>query len=606
MKADMKPAILTFSPAAADLAARLATALAGEVLATDAAGARILLPRLFAEGRPIIGICAAGILIRLLAPHLADKHTEPPVLAISADGAHVVPLLGGHHGANRLAREIADILGATAALTTASDSRFTRGLDEPPEGFVLANPAAAKPAMAALLAGATIALEGEALWLEAAGYLIDPDGAVRITITDRSPPSPLRGEAGGLSVDTALVYNPKTLVAGIGGERGVAAGEVIALIESTLAEANLAPAALAALATVDIKSDESAFHAAAAHFGVPLRLFSVDELAAERDRLPNPSAIVEAEIGTPGVAEAAALKAGQLLVEKQKSRRATCAIGRAPTPLDAENFGRAPGQLHVVGIGPGDVASRTASSVAALDRSADWVGYGLYLDLIADLRAGQREHRFPLGDEEARVRHALELAGEGRAVALVCSGDAQIYAMAALVFELLAAEGARALSPAARRVAVELHPGISAFQAASAGAGALIGHDFCCISLSDLLTPIEDIRKRLHAAAEGDFVTAFYNPRSLRRTVLLEEAHAIFAAHRPPDTPVIVAAELGRPAERITVTTLAEFDPTTVDMLTIVLFGASTSRTLRRGDGRTLAFTPRGYERKALPEPVAP
>ena len=113
------------------------------------------------------------------------------------------------------------------------------------------------------------------------------------------------------------------------------------------------------------------------------------------------------------------------------------------------------------------------------------MGYGLYLDLIADLRAGQHEHRFPLGDEEARARHALELAGTGCTVSLVCSGDGQIYAMAALVFELLEARGERALSDAARRVAVESHPGISAFQAASAAAGALIGHDFCCISLSD-------------------------------------------------------------------------------------------------------------------------
>jgi cobalt-precorrin 5A hydrolase/precorrin-3B C17-methyltransferase len=442
--------------------------------------------------------------------------------------------------------------------------------------------------MRALLAGEALALDGDAPWLAEAGYPLVPAGTVKVRVSDRAARR-----------DGELLYHPATLVAGIGAERGVAAEEVIGLVTATLAEHGLAEESLAALATLDLKADEAAFHAAAAHFGVPLRLFTAAELAAERDRLANPSPVVEAETGTPGVAEAAALKAGALLVPKRKSARATCAIGRAPRPLDVAAFGRAPGVLHVVGIGPGDRASRSAAAVAALDAATDWVGYGLYLDLVADVRHGQVEHRFPLGDEETRTRHALELAATGRSVALVCSGDAQIYAMAALVFELLAAESARQLSAAARRVGVEIHPGISAFQAASAAAGALIGHDFACVSLSDLLTPAAAIRRRLAAAAEGDFVTALYNPRSQRRTTLLDEACATFRAHRPPATPVIVAQNLGRPAQRVTVTTLAAFDPTTVDMLTIVLIGASASRLVTRGDGRTLAFTPRGYERKA-------
>ena len=586
----MKPAILTFTPAGADLAARLAPAIGAEAMACGpaAADARLLLPRLFAAGRPIIGICAAGILVRLLAPHLGDKRAEPPVIALSPGGEHAVPLLGGHRGANRLAREIAAHLGGAAALTTASDARFDRGLDEPPPGWSLADPAAAKPAMAAVLAGARLRLDGDAPWLATAGYPLSPEGEIRIAVTHAARPQP-----------ADLVYHPRTLIAGVGTERGAPPEEVVALIAGTLAAHDLAPAALAAIASIDIKADEPALHAAAAHFGVPLRLFAAAELAAERDRLPNPSAIVEAETGTPGVAEAAALKAGRLLVPKLKSRRATCAIGLAPAPLDPATLGRAPGLLHVVGIGPGDAASRSAAAIAALDAAGDWVGYGLYLDLVADLGHGQAEHRFPLGDEEARVRHALELAGEGRCVALVCSGDAQIYAMAALVFELLEAEGDRRLSAAARRVAVEIHPGISAFQAASAAAGALIGHDFACISLSDLLTPADTIRRRLAAAASGDFVTAFYNPRSQRRTALIEEAKSVFLAHRPPETPVIVAGNLGRPTEAVTVTTLAEFDPARVDMLTIVLVGASASRAFRRGDGRRVAFTPRGYDRKA-------
>ena len=586
----MRPAILTFTAGSAELAGRVAIPLQGEVIPCgfNGADAKTLLPRLFSEGRPIIGICAAGILIRLLAPHLSDKTAEPPVLAVSNDGLHVVPLLGGHHGANALARRIAEQLGATAALTTASDSKFARGLDDPPPGWTLADAAAAKPAMMAMLIGGKIALEGHAPWLAEAGYPVSFSGQVKVRISEQRDRR-----------DRELLYHPRTLVAGIGAERGVGTREVITLIDETLASQNLARASLAALATVELKADETAFHEAAAHFGVPLRVFTVAELNQERYRLLNPSEIVEAEIGTPGVAEAAALKAGTLLVPKRKSQRATCAIGRAPAPLDPLTLGRAPGVLHVVGVGPGDRLSRTAAAVDALTAATDWVGYGLYLDLIADLRFGRAEHRFPLGDEEARTRHALELAGKGKTVALVCSGDAQIYAMASLVYELLEATGPRRLTDAAQRAAVEIHPGISAFQAASAAAGALIGHDFACISLSDLLTPIDAIRTRLKGAAEADFVTALYNPRSEKRTTLIEDAKKLFLEHRPVETPVLIASNLGRAAEKVEITTLWSFDPGKVDMLTIVLIGASTSRTLKRGDGKTIAFTPRGYDKKA-------
>lgn len=591
----MRPAIITFAAAGAELAQAIAARTGGVVhhCGFNGVNAKALLPRLFAERTPIIGICAAGILIRLLASSLAGKAVEPPVLAVSQDGKSVVPLLGGHRGANRLARELAQALGGHAALTTASDHKFAIGLDEPPAGWVLSHAADAKPAMMALLVGARIALEGYAPWLAEAGYPVSSSGALKVLVTEQM-----------LKVDRGLVYHPRTLVAGVGCERGVGVEEVIELVDFGLRSQNLSPQSLCAIATIDLKADETALLEAAAHYGVPLRLFSAAELNQERYRLTSPSAIVEAEVGTPGVAEAAALKAGRLLVGKLKSKRVTCAIGHAPRPLDPEMLGRPPGRLHIVGIGPGEPLARTASAVRALDASTDWVGYGLYLDLVADLRAGQFEHRFDLGDEERRVRHALELAGQGKSVALVCSGDAQIYAMAALVFELLDASGERALSDAARRVAVTSHPGISAFQAASAAAGALLGHDFCAISLSDLLTPRLDIVKRLEGAARADFVTALYNPRSRRRTDLIEAARTLFLAHRPADTPVVIGRNLGRPEQDVRVTTLDAFDPADVDMLTIVLIGASTSRTFTRGDGRTVAYTPRGYEKKAVAKEV--
>jgi precorrin-3B C17-methyltransferase len=209
---------------------------------------------------------------------------------------------------------------------------------------------------------------------------------------------------------------------------------------------------------------------------------------------------------------------------------------------------------------------------------------------VADVKSGQQEHRFPLGGEEDRVRHAIALAKQGKEVSLVCSGDAGIYAMAALVYEVIDLEPSR--------IAVNVIPGISAFQAAAAKAGAMIGHDFCCISLSDLLTPWEAIEKRLRAAAEGDFVISFYNPRSLKRRDQLERAFAILKQHRPEDTPVIIASNLGRPEEKVKIVHFAEFNPDDVDMLTLVMVGSSQSKRFARGDGKTYAYTPRGYAKK--------
>ena len=226
------------------------------------------------------------------------------------------------------------------------------------------------------------------------------------------------------------------------------------------------------------------------------------------------------------------------------------------------------------------------------------LGYGLYIDLLGPLAAGKKRSDFPLGGEEARCRYALEQAGQGKNVALICSGDAGIYAMGALVFELLhRSEAEDGVSDAARRAEVICSPGVSALQAAAARAGAPLGHDFCTISLSDLLTPRDDILRRLHAAAEGDFVIAFYNPVSKTRRTLLAKARDILLQHRPADTPVMLATSLGRPEEHLRYRRLDELEVDEVDMLTVVLVGSSNSRLAALGEGPRM-FTPRGYARK--------
>jgi cobalt-precorrin 5A hydrolase/precorrin-3B C17-methyltransferase len=280
------------------------------------------------------------------------------------------------------------------------------------------------------------------------------------------------------------------------------------------------------------------------------------------------------------------------MVEKVKSARATLAIGRAPQPLDPATIGRPQGRLAVVGLGPGTAAWRTPEAAAKLADAEDWVGYGGYLDLLPSPPGRPpTRHPFALGEEAARVRRALELAAAGRRVALVSSGDAGIYGMAALVCELLETGD----DPAWQRVALTVSPGVSALLAAAARAGAPLGHDFCAISLSDLLTPWSDIERRLEAAAAADFVAVLYNPASRRRRKGLERALAILQRARPPQTPVIHARNIGRAGETVAIFTLDAFEPAAVDMLSLLIVGSSRTRTLRQGCGRTLVYTPRGY-----------
>ena len=542
---------------------------------------------LFQQGRPIVGLCAAGILIRALAGVLTDKRNEPAVVALASDGSTAVPLLGGHRGANRLALVIAEATGGHACGTTAGDVGLGLALDDPPPGWRVANPEAVKEITALLLAGDPVGLEveaGDADWITESAAAFKDEAPVSIRVTDKAVDHPGKD----------LVLHPAVLALGVGCERGTGADELIALAGDTLANAGLAAAAVASVVSLARKADAEAVHALADHLGVPARFFTAAELEAEAPRLANPSDVVFAEVGCHGVAEGAALAAagpgGVFAVEKRKSARATCAVARAPGLIDPEMTGEPRGKLTVVGIGPGAPAWRTTEATKALRSASDVVGYRLYLELADDLIKGKRLHPSDLGAEEERVRQALELASEGRDVALVSSGDAGIYALAALVYELLDREDRAGWN----RLAVSVTPGISAMQAAAARIGAPLGHDFCAISLSDLLTPWEDIVRRLEAAAEGDFVVALYNPVSKRRRKQLIEARDILLSRRPRSTPVVLARNLGRDGETITVIALSELDPERVDMLTLVLVGSS--RTRRLGSGATArVYTPRGY-----------
>lgn len=250
-------------------------------------------------------------------------------------------------------------------------------------------------------------------------------------------------------------------------------------------------------------------------------------------------------------------------------------------------------KLYIIGTGPGDLHWLTPAAKEAISQSTDLVAYGLYLQLLGDLTEGKQCHEQALGEEIQRAEKSLDLAATGKTTSLVSSGDIGIFAMATLVFELLD----KKMKSEWESVAIEVLPGISAMQAAASRVGAPLGHDFCAISLSDLLTPWETIEKRITCAAEGDFVISFYNPVSIKRDWQLAKAKEILLTHRPKNTPVILGRNLTRETETVTITTLEALDTTQVDMLTLVMIGNSESKVVTT-ESRDWVYTPRGYSKK--------
>ena len=220
---------------------------------------------LFRSGHTLVGICATGILIRILGPVISDKRNDPAVLALAEDGTAVVPLLGGHGGANTLAQILAKKTGGYAAITTASDLVFGLALDDPPLGWKIAEPNRVKGVTSALLAEEPVSLAVEAA---DAQWLTDTDlsfseSETGILITDQAP----------MESDQRLIYHPPVLVIGIGCERGAESGEVLELVTKTLNGANLASSSVSCVVSIDLKANEDAVHAVADYFDVPARFF---------------------------------------------------------------------------------------------------------------------------------------------------------------------------------------------------------------------------------------------------------------------------------------------------------------------------------------------
>ena len=415
------------------------------------------LEELFKHNHAIVGICAAGILIRSIAGLLNNKWQEPPVLAIAEDGSAVVPLLGGLNGGTALARQIGAILDCAPAITTSGDLRFKTALLSPPPGYTLANPEDAKTFLSELLSGQSVQLEGNAPWLEASQLPFAETADLKIQIT-RSPgnPSP-----------TTLVYHP-------------------------------------------------------------------------------------------------------------------------PEKLT--------GRLAVIGTGPGADRWMSPEVRQVLQQATDWVGYTTYLNLVEPLRTTQIRHDSDNREELDRARFALDLAATGRSVVMVSSGDPGIFAMAAAVMEAIDLDA----KPDWQAIDIQICPGISAMQAAAARIGAPLGHDFCAISLSDILKPWDIIEKRITHAAAGDFVIAFYNPISTQRRWQLDRAKELLLQHRSPTTPIVLAKNVGRPGEQIRVKNLADLQLEDADMRTLIIVGSSQTRCLARSP-QTPELTQNGEQEPRLP-----
>lgn len=571
---------------------------------------------------------AAGAVVRIIAPLLQDKSLDPAVIVVDEQGKFVISLCSGHQGkADKLARMIAHQLGATPVLTGAAAGLGLPGVDILGVPFGWQRGAGDWTRVSAAVArGETVQVRqevGSTLWQShlPQGHSFD-FGFVEDSFT---PPTPLVKGVMEDSQNSKLIpkariwisptqrqfsptsdlpeiqWHPRVLWVGIGCERGTSKELIELAIRQVFQNNQLAEKAIAGIATIDIKADEVGLVELCRDRNLPLRTFPADVLRSVN--VPTPSTVVEQEVGTPSVAEAAAILgqvsclslnvrgqdicANKLLVPKQifKSENQPGAVTIAIAQSQQEYTGRI-GKLLLIGTGPGQLDQITPAAQTAISSADVVIGYSLYIDLIAPLlRPGQIVEALPITQERQRAERAIELAQWGLTVAVVSSGDCGIYGMAGLVLEELRAKDWDGKTPA-----VQVFPGITALQASASLVGAPLMHDFCAISLSDLLTPWEMIEKRLVAAAQADFVTALYNPRSQTRTQQIVTARDIFLKYRDPNTPVALVRAAYRQEQQITLTNLEKLLEMPIDMLTTVLIGNQSTRT--HGDWM---ITPRGY-----------
>ncbi len=532
-----------------------------------------------------IGSIAASI--RIINSFLTSKDQDPGVIVLDNKCSKIVPLIGLHQSnTQNIAYQIANLLGGEIIETNNSNDQSFLNLDSFGNQWGWERSGKIKDWSKLVIKQAKNEeifckqLSGNSLWKNS------ESGEIITRIDEKEIEKPDSTFHVSIFENHETTWHPPVLWIGIGCERNTCKELIANSLNNLLESRNFSKYSIAGLATVDIKKDEKGILELADENNLPIKFFNKEDLSTII--VPNPSSVVEMEIGTPSVAEASCLLAAgeesKLLEEKRifknQSGAVTIAVAESKNQYNPTH-----GEIHIIGSGPGDISFLTSNAKKALSRCTVWIGYKMYLDLIKSLkRSDQVLIESKLTEEKERCSKAIKLAEEGIKVALISSGESGFYGMAGLLLELLQKIKKE------YRPYFEVHPGISSVQLAAAISGAPLMNDFCSVSLSDKLTPWSLIVKRIEGALLGDFVIALFNPQSIERNWQLKSVIDICLQSRREDTPVLIARQVGRENQTKQYFTLNTIPFEEIDMLSIIIIGNSQTTLVDE-----IFLTPRGY-----------
>jgi len=532
-----------------------------------------------------IGSIAASI--RIINSFLTSKDQDPGVIVIDNKCSKIVPLIGLHQSNTKnISCQIANLFGGEIIETNNSTDQSSLNLDAFGNQWGWKRSGNIKNWSKLVIKQAKNQeifckqLSGNSLWKNS------ESGKIINQISEKEIEKPDSTFHVSIFENHETTWHPPVLWVGIGCERNTSKKLITNSLNNFFESENLSQQSIAGFATIDIKKNEKGILELAKEKNLPIKFFSKEDLSTII--VPNPSNVVQKEIGTPSVAEASSLMAAgeesKLLEEKRifkdQSGAVTIAVAESKNQYNPTH-----GEIHIIGSGPGDISFLTNNAKKALSRCTVWIGYKMYLDLIKSLkRSDQVLIESRLTEEEERCSKAIKLAEEGIKVALISSGESGFYGMAGLLLELL-----QKIKKESRPY-FEVHPGISSVQLAAALSGAPLMNDFCSISLSDKLTPWSLIEKRIEGALLGDFVIALFNPKSIERNWQLKSVIDQCLKSRPGNTPVLIARQVGRENQSKKFFTLNTIPIKEIDMLSIIIIGNSQTTLI---DG--IFLTPRGY-----------
>ncbi len=549
------------------------------------AGVKAWVDKCWAAYDALLFISSCGIAVRAIASKLESKALDPAVLVLSPEKAHIIPLLSGHLGQ---ASALADLLAS--CLQNCGNYQAIHSTQSDKKALIAADRWAAAAQLEVENTKDIVKINKAQLEAKTLG----------LAVSDELIEAPF---------DTSLLLRPKSLILGMGCKRGVSAEELYAFVKEEFKLWGLSLLSIKALVSHEIKKDEEGLIELAKKLKIPFYTYSEEELASLEHLAISHSDFVKERTGVSSVCELAALyhalktdssdeQATKLLLPKQlKTGKASLAVVREPQQelysTYVQELQKEKRKLYIVGIGPGNKLDMTHRAYQVLTQAQALVAYKPYAQLISEyLSADCHIYTSGMKKEIDRVYQAIQLAAQGKRTVLVSSGDAGVYGMASLALELL--QELEQIKSKDADIELEVVCGVSAAQSCSALLGAPLAHDFACISLSDLLTPWELIKKRLEACAESEMLIALYNPRSKGRPHLLKEALDIISRFRDPmHCYAAWVKNCGREGQEHHICRISELLDQDIDMLSTVIIGTMQTRKFK-----DLLFTPRGYHQK--------